>query len=114
MDAADLIWMNGEYVAWEDAKVHVRGIRRKSKDDLDALKSDIGEDERPNCCLRSSSGPSMRVSGVRNSWLTLEKKVVLARSISARASARRRSTSKAFASASPEAIWVARSSKNVR
>jgi ribosome recycling factor len=29
----------------EDAKVHVRGIRRKSKDDLDALKSDIGEDE---------------------------------------------------------------------
>ncbi|MCR2809411.1 MULTISPECIES: ribosome recycling factor [unclassified Microbacterium] len=29
----------------EDARVHVRGIRRKSKDDLDALKSDIGEDE---------------------------------------------------------------------
>jgi ribosome recycling factor len=29
----------------EDAKVHVRGIRRKSKDDLDSLKSDIGEDE---------------------------------------------------------------------
>jgi ribosome recycling factor len=29
----------------EDAKVHLRGIRRKSKDDLDALKSDIGEDE---------------------------------------------------------------------
>ena len=29
----------------EDAKVHVRGIRRKSKDDLDALKSDMGEDE---------------------------------------------------------------------
>jgi ribosome recycling factor len=29
----------------EDAKVHVRGIRRKSKDDLDALKNDIGEDE---------------------------------------------------------------------
>ncbi|HAJ16894.1 MAG: ribosome recycling factor [Actinobacteria bacterium] len=29
----------------EDAKVHVRGIRRKAKDDLDALKSDIGEDE---------------------------------------------------------------------
>ncbi len=23
MDAADLIWMNGEFVAWEDAKVHV-------------------------------------------------------------------------------------------
>ena len=29
----------------EDAKVHVRGIRRKAKDDLDALKSDIVEDE---------------------------------------------------------------------
>ncbi len=29
----------------EDAKVHVRGIRRKSKDDLDSLKSDVGEDE---------------------------------------------------------------------
>jgi ribosome recycling factor len=29
----------------EDAKVHVRGIRRKAKDDLDALKSDVGEDE---------------------------------------------------------------------
>lgn len=29
----------------EDAKVHVRGIRRKAKDELDALKSEIGEDE---------------------------------------------------------------------
>ncbi|WP_442575959.1 ribosome recycling factor [Microbacterium sp. F51-2R] len=29
----------------EDAKVHVRGIRRKSKDDLDDLKSEFGEDE---------------------------------------------------------------------
>lgn len=29
----------------EDAKVHLRGIRRKAKDDLDALKSDVGEDE---------------------------------------------------------------------
>ena len=29
----------------EDAKVHVRGIRRKAKDDLDALKSEFGEDE---------------------------------------------------------------------
>jgi ribosome recycling factor len=29
----------------EDHKVHVRGIRRKSKDDLDDLKSEIGEDE---------------------------------------------------------------------
>ena len=23
MSTADLIWMNGEFVAWEDAKVHV-------------------------------------------------------------------------------------------
>lgn len=29
----------------EDAKVHVRGIRRKAKDELDAMKSDVGEDE---------------------------------------------------------------------
>jgi ribosome recycling factor len=29
----------------EDHKVHLRGIRRKAKDDLDALKSDVGEDE---------------------------------------------------------------------
>lgn len=29
----------------EDAKVHVRGIRRKAKDDLDALKTEVGEDE---------------------------------------------------------------------
>lgn len=29
----------------EDAKVHVRGIRRKIKDELDALQGEIGEDE---------------------------------------------------------------------
>ncbi|MBD7956597.1 ribosome recycling factor [Microbacterium sp. Sa4CUA7] len=29
----------------EDHKVHVRGIRRKAKDDLDALKNEVGEDE---------------------------------------------------------------------
>ena len=29
----------------EDHKVHLRGIRRKSKDDLDGLKSEFGEDE---------------------------------------------------------------------
>ena len=23
METADLIWMNGDFVAWEDAKVHV-------------------------------------------------------------------------------------------
>ncbi|WP_194411427.1 ribosome recycling factor [Microbacterium cremeum] len=29
----------------EDSKVHVRGIRRKSKDDIDALKGEVGDDE---------------------------------------------------------------------
>lgn len=29
----------------EDAKVHIRGLRRKSKDELDALKGEVGEDE---------------------------------------------------------------------
>jgi ribosome recycling factor len=29
----------------EDAKVSIRNIRRKAKDDLDALKSEVGEDE---------------------------------------------------------------------
>lgn len=29
----------------EDAKVQVRGIRRKAKDELDALKSELGEDD---------------------------------------------------------------------
>jgi ribosome recycling factor len=29
----------------EEAKVAIRNIRRKAKDDLDALKSDVGEDE---------------------------------------------------------------------
>lgn len=29
----------------EDARVVVRGVRRKAKDDLDALKADVGEDE---------------------------------------------------------------------
>ena len=29
----------------EDAKVAIRNVRRKAKDDLDALKNDIGEDE---------------------------------------------------------------------
>ena len=49
----------------------------------------------------SSTGPSIRVSGVRNSWLTFEKNAVFARSISASASARRRSASYARASARP-------------
>ncbi|WP_105566425.1 ribosome recycling factor [Microbacterium halophytorum] len=29
----------------EDAKVHVRGIRRKTKDELDALQGEVGEDD---------------------------------------------------------------------
>ena len=29
----------------EDGKVSVRNIRRKAKDDLDALKSEVGDDE---------------------------------------------------------------------
>ncbi len=29
----------------EDAKVHVRGIRRKAKDDIDSLKGEVGDDE---------------------------------------------------------------------
>lgn len=29
----------------EDSKVSIRGLRRKAKDDLDALKSEIGEDD---------------------------------------------------------------------
>ena len=41
----------------------------------------------------ASSGPSISVSGVRNSWLTFEKNVVFARSSSASASARLRSAS---------------------
>ena len=40
-----------------------------------------------------SSGPNINVRGVRNSWLTFEKNAVFARSISASASARLRSSS---------------------
>jgi ribosome recycling factor len=29
----------------EDARVHVRGIRRKAKDDIDSLKGEVGDDE---------------------------------------------------------------------
>ena len=29
----------------EDARVHVRGIRRKTKDDIDSLKGEVGDDE---------------------------------------------------------------------
>ena len=45
----------------------------------------------------SSSGPSIRVSGVRNSWLTFEKNAVFARSISAKASRSKGAAKKAGA-----------------
>ena len=62
----------------------------------------------------SPSGPSMSVSGVRNSWLTLVKNTVLARSSSASASARARSSSYARAVRSaPAACWASRA-KNDR
>ena len=51
----------------------------------------------PTAASASSIGPSISVSGVRNSWLTLEKNAVFARSISANACARRRSFSYARA-----------------
>ena len=61
-------------------------------DDLQPLP--LGRRQRPSVSARASStGPSISVSGVRNSWLTFEKKAVLARSSSASASARRRSSS---------------------
>jgi hypothetical protein len=43
--------------------------------------------------IRSSSGPRISVRGVRNSWLTFEKKLVLAWSSAASAAARSRSVS---------------------
>ena len=55
-------------------------------------------------CSWSSSGPSISVSGVRNSWLTFEKNCVFARSSSASASARRRSCSYERALATNPAI----------
>ena len=61
---------------------------------------------------RSSAGPRISVSGVRSSWLTLEKKSVFARSSSARLSARRRSASYARALARLAAIWPPISSTN--
>src|SRR5581483_7578225 len=64
--------------------------------------------------LASSRGPNINVSGVRNSWLMLEKKVVLARSISASASARLRSASYAHAFATAVATCDARRSRKAR
>ena len=54
---------------------------------------------------RSSSGPSTRVSGVRNSWLTLAKKLVFARSRAASSAARARSCSYARARPTAREIW---------
>ena len=62
----------------------------------------------------SSSGPSISVSGVRNSWLTLLKNVVLARSSSASMSIRRRCSSMAPAFWMAAVTWAATRSKNVR
>ena len=58
----------------------------------------------------SSTGPSMSVSGVRNSWLTLLKKAVFARSNSAKTSVRRRSSS--YARALATAVVIAPPSKS--
>ncbi len=62
----------------------------------------------------ASRGPRRRVSGVRNSWLTLAKNSVLARSRSARASCRPRSRWRARAPVRPAAIRAPTWSRNVR
>ncbi len=59
-------------------------------------------------------GPSIRVSGVRNSWLTLLKNAVLARSISASASARALASARARALEMAVAIWPATSARKLR
>ncbi len=71
------------------------------------LRCTISRRGSPPCRMASSSGPSISVSGVRNSWLTLEKNAVLARSISARAATRLRSSSCALALATADAICAA-------
>ena len=62
----------------------------------------------------SSVGPSISVSGVRNSWLTLLKNAVLARSSSASASARACASSSAWAAAMAAPIWDATSVRKSR
>jgi ribosome recycling factor len=55
----------------EDAKVHLRGIRRKAKDELDALKSEVGEDDlvraekELDAVTRATSTRSMRRSSAK-------------------------------------------------
>ena len=68
-----------------------------------AARAGPGAAARPASASASSTGPSISVSGVRNSWLTLEKNAVFARSSSASASARRRSSSYARALATRRA-----------
>ena len=62
-------------------------------DDLELLAHPRVALEPPAEARSSATGPMISVSGVRNSWLTLVKKSVFARSSSASASARRRSAS---------------------
>ncbi len=67
-----------------------------------------------SCPRSSSSGPVIRVSGVRNSWLMLEKNAVLARSSSASSSALRCWTSYATAPLTSAAVCRATRSKKAR
>ena len=57
--------------------------QRVALDDLELLAQPRVAVERPASARSSATGPMISVSGVRNSWLTLEKKSVLARSSSA-------------------------------
>ena len=68
----------------------------------------------PGEARASSVGPSINVSGVRNSWLTLEKNAVLARSSWARSSARWRAASRVRALVMPVPTWLATSSRKSR
>ncbi len=93
-------------VGWYRARTRPASMREKSSRVLTSLRrrrplrlttssscltaGGSSQEPRPS---RSSTGPSISVSGVRNSWLTLEKNTVLARSIAASASARLRSSS---------------------
>ncbi len=69
---------------------------------------------RPADASASSVGPIISASGVRNSWLTLEKKTVLARSISASASVRSCASLRARALRMAVTTCAAASSKKVR
>ena len=93
----------GSYARLVPARLDPREVEQRV-DELEQAQA-VAVDDRRACrgrsgstaagarASRSSSGPSISVSGVRNSWLTLLKNVVLARSSSASASARLRSSS---------------------